>query len=114
MARSSRRSKPYLLLSTASSPKEAKKIARALVQQKAAACVNLISQVHSFFKWHGAIDQAHELLLIVKTDLRRLKQAERIIRKHHSYEIPEMIAWPIAWGHHPYLKWLTDSVAPDS
>ena len=56
------------------------------------------------------MDQARELLLVIKTDLRHLKEVEKTIRQHHTYEVPEIIGWPIAWGHAPYLKWLKDSL----
>ena len=59
------------------------------------------------------MDHARELLLIIKTDLRHLKQVEKTIRECHTYEIPEIIGWPIAWGHQPYLDWLADSISSD-
>ena len=110
MTRVLRRNKAYLLLSTVGSYKEAKKIAHALVRNRLAACVNIIPEVNSVFRWQGTVDQARESLLVIKTELRSLKQVERAIREHHSYEVPEMVAWPIKWGHQPYLKWLFDSV----
>ncbi len=103
--------KPYLLLSTTNSRKNAEKIAGVLIREKLAACVNIIPNVSSIFRWRGKIDQAQELLLVIKTDSRFLKKIEKTIRKHHPYEIPEMIGWPITWGHKPYLKWLMDSVS---
>ncbi|MBI3999705.1 MAG: divalent-cation tolerance protein CutA [Candidatus Omnitrophica bacterium] len=103
--------KPYLLFSTVSSKKEAQKIASVLIHQKLAACVNMIPNVHSFFRWQGAIDHAAELLLIIKTNERHLKQVEKAIRKYHSYQVPEIIGWPITWGHKPYLAWISDSVS---
>ncbi|MBI4372258.1 MAG: divalent-cation tolerance protein CutA [Candidatus Omnitrophica bacterium] len=102
--------KPYLVFSTVGSPKEGKKIASVLVREKLAACVNVIPGVFSVFKWRGKMDHARELLLIVKTDVRHLKKIEQTIRKHHSYQVPEIIGWPLAWGHQPYLDWLRDSV----
>lgn len=110
MARSSRRFKPYLLISTVSSKNEAERIAKALVYQKLVACVNVIGNVKSIFRWHGKIDQVRELLLIVKTDSNHLKRVQQTIRKYHTYEIPEMIGWPISWGYKPYLRWLRDSI----
>ena len=106
----SRFPKPYLLLSTVDSRKTATKLARLLVQKGLAACVNLIPNVDSYFRWKGALDQAHELLLIIKTDSHHLKQVEQTIRTYHPYKVPEMIGWPIEWGHKPYLKWLRDSL----
>ena len=113
MVRSSSRPKPYLLLSTIDSPKNATKIAKTLVKKGLAACVNVIPQVNSLFRWKGVVDQTHELLLIIKTDRRHLRQVEKTIRKYHPYEIPEIIGWPIVWGHQPYLRWLSDSTSSD-
>jgi len=102
--------KPYLLFSTVGSQKNAEKIANILIRKELAACVNIIPKVHSFFKWRGAVDKAHELLLVIKTDFYHLKKVERTIRKYHSYEVPEIIGWPIAYGHKPYLTWLSSSL----
>ena len=110
MTRVSRRSKAYLLFSTVGSYRKAKKIADILVRGRLAACVNIIPKVDSVFRWQGAVDQAVESLLMIKTELRNLKRVERAIRKHHTYEVPEMVAWPIEWGHKPYLRWLFGSV----
>ena len=107
----SRSPKPYCLLSTIDSSKTATKIARRLVQKGLAACVNVVPNVNSVFRWKGALDQARELLLIIKTDSRHLKQIEQALRKHHPYQVPEMIGWPIVWGHKAYLQWLSDSVS---
>ena len=111
MSRSASPAKPYLLLSTVPSLKEAKLIADALISKRLAACVNIIPEVHSFFRWKAAVDQTQELLLVIKTDKRFLKRLEKIIRKHHSYDVPEMIGWPIVWGHKPYMNWLRDSIS---
>ena len=111
MASKVRFSKPYLLLSTTSSRKNAEKIAHVLIQEKLAACVNIIPNVGSIYRWRGTIDQARELLLVIKTDSRSLKEVEKAIRKYHPYKIPEVIGWPITWGYQPYLKWLVGSVS---
>lgn len=110
MGRIPRRSKAYLLLSTVGSHKEAKKVADVLVGSRLAACVNIIPKVRSVFRWQGAVDRANEVLLVIKTNRQNLKRVERTIRKYHSYQVPEMIAWPIAWCHAPYLKWLMGSL----
>ena len=106
-------SKPYLVFSTVASSKEAHKIATALVREKLAACVNLIPTIHSVFWWKGKIDRANETLLMIKTDQKRLSRVEKSILKFHSYDLPEMIGWPIDWGHKPYLDWLMGSVTSD-
>ena len=101
---------PYLLLSTVASASEAEKIADTLVRKKLCACVNMVPNVRSVFIWKGKIDHAKELLLVIKTERGKLKEVERAIRKHHSYEVPEIIGWPISWGHQPYLDWLSNSL----
>ena len=102
--------RPFLLLSTVGSKKEAKEIATRLMRGRFAACVNIVTNVDSIFRWRGKLDQARELLLVIKTEARHLKSVEGLIRKYHSYSVPELIGWPIAWGHKPYLRWLRDSV----
>jgi len=102
---------PYLLFSTASNLNEAEKIAKMLVHRKLAACVNIVPNLKSYFRWRGKLDQAKELLLIIKTDKRRLKNVETAIHKLHSYATPEIIGWQINWGSKPYLNWLSESVS---
>ena len=102
--------RPYLLLTTVPTRKEALKLAELLVKEKLAACVNIVPAVRSIFRWKGQIDRAREVLLIVKTGERHLKRVEKTIRAYHSYQVPEMIGWPIAWGHKPYLDWLGENV----
>ncbi len=104
------RSKPYLLFSTTASQKEAQKIAQLLVKKRLAACVNIVPNVVSFFRWKGNIDRAKEFLLVIKTDTRRLKQLERTLVQAHSYSVPELIGMPIVRGHKPYLEWLSEAV----
>ena len=110
MARSRRKTQPYLILSTVASRAEAKKIANALLHKKLAACVNILPNVESLFRWKGKVDRAKELLLVIKTEARLKVRVERTIRANHSYQVPEVVGWPIAWGHRPYLEWLSQSV----
>ncbi|MBI1978174.1 MAG: divalent-cation tolerance protein CutA [Candidatus Omnitrophica bacterium] len=102
--------RPYLVLSTVSSKKEAKKIADMLVRKKLAACVNIVPNVSSIFKWKGKVDQTRELLLVIKTDAQCFKRLEQTIRKNHSYQIPEIIGIPIGWGYRAYLNWINQSI----
>jgi len=93
---------------TASSEQEADNIARLLVEQRKAACVNIIPQVHSLFWWRGKIDSAEERLLIAKTRASLLPQVIELVKKTHSYEVPEIIALPIIGGNESYLRWIAD------
>ena len=81
------------------------------MQDRLAACVNIVSDVDSIFRWRGKIDKACEQLLIIKTDERCLQKLRTRICSLHSYEVPEIIGWPIKWGHKQYLSWLSDSVS---
>jgi len=105
---------PFLLFSTASTPQEAKGIARILVQQKLAACVSVVPGLKSYFRWQGRLNQAQECLLVIKTQKRQLKRVEAAIRKAHSYSVPEIIGFPISWGSKPYLDWLGTVIASEA
>ncbi len=100
----------YLALSTVGSKPEAIRIARALLDLKQAACVNIVKDVTSLFWWKGSIEKTKELLLVIKTEKQNLKTVEAIIRKHHSYEVPEIIHLRISGGFAPYLDWIKQSV----
>ena len=91
---------------TASSQKEALKIKDALLSQKMAACVNIIKGIDSFFWWEGKIDTAREVLMLVKTRRKNFQKIAALVKKLHSYQVPEIIALPIIAGHKPYLSWL--------
>jgi periplasmic divalent cation tolerance protein len=93
------------------SPAEAKRIARALVEKKLAACVNLLAApVVSTYRWQGKVEMAREHLLIIKSTRRRFEALRREIARLHGYDVPEIIALPIAAGSPAYLRWLAESV----
>ncbi len=101
-----------VVLVTCGSAREARSIARALVERKLAACVNLLpAPVESVYRWKGKIESAKEFLLIVKTTRKRFAAVQAEIRRLHSYEVPEIIALPIAMGSRDYLTWIAESVA---
>jgi len=95
-----------IVLITAGSEEEAHKIAKLLVNEKKAACVNIVPGVDSLFHWKGKIDSARESLLLVKTRASLLSEIISLIKEIHSYEVPEIIALPIIDGSDEYLKWL--------
>jgi periplasmic divalent cation tolerance protein len=95
-----------IVLVTASSEEEAHKIAKLLVKEKKAACVNIVPGVQSLFRWKGKIDSARESLLLVKTRASVFSEIISLIKETHSYEVPEIIALPIIGGSEEYLKWL--------
>jgi periplasmic divalent cation tolerance protein len=100
-----------VVLATCGSQKEARKIARALVKRRLAACVNQIgAPVTSVYRWKGKVESAKEFLLVIKTTKKRFAALRRAIRELHSYKVPEIIALPIAEGSRGYLEWIAESV----
>ena len=96
-----------IVLVTCASLVEARKISRAVVEQRLAACVNIHStKVESIYQWKGKVETGREHLLLIKTTRRRLKALEREVLRLHSYETPEFIVLPIASGSRAYVKWL--------
>ncbi|MDP2940879.1 MAG: divalent-cation tolerance protein CutA [Candidatus Omnitrophota bacterium] len=96
---------------TASSKKEARRIAEALVKQKLAACVNIIGGVESLFWWQGKVDRAKEVLLVAKSTKKALPKLIRQAKALHSYTCPEIIALPIIAGEKSYLNWIDAAVS---
>lgn len=99
-----------VILSTAGSPEEGERIARALVEQRLAACVNLVPKITSVYRWEGKVETANEVLLVIKTCADLLGQTERALRAAHSYEIPEVLVFTPESGHGEYIDWLLQSL----
>jgi periplasmic divalent cation tolerance protein len=99
-----------LVLTTAGSEAEAKKIAEMLVERRLAACVNIIPRIHSVYRWQGKVEHADEVLLLVKTVQRKEGQVRAAIQELHSYEMPECISIPIEGGSAEYLQWIAESI----
>ena len=95
-----------IVLITASSTEEANKIAELLLNEKKAACVNIVPRVDSLFRWKDKLDSARESLLLVKTRESLFPEIVELVKRTHSYEVPESIALPIIGGSEDYLKWL--------
>lgn len=96
---------------TCSSRKEARRITRAIVEGRLAACVNILrAPVDSVYRWKGAVESAREFLLIVKTAKSRLSALDAAVKRLHSYDVPEFIVLPIVGGSRAYLHWVTESV----
>jgi periplasmic divalent cation tolerance protein len=100
-----------IVLTTCGNDEDAASLARALVERREAACVNAVSQVASTYRWKGELQQDQETLLIIKTTAARLSAVERTIRELSKYELPELIALPVAAGGADYLQWIRESVA---
>ncbi|HUO35639.1 MAG TPA: divalent-cation tolerance protein CutA [Candidatus Acidoferrum sp.] len=102
-----------VVLVTCKSTREARKIGRKLVESRLAACANLVrAPVESIYRWKGSVETAREVLLIFKTTQANMRRLEKAIREAHSYEVPEIVALPIAEGLPAYLDWIADS-APE-
>ena len=112
MAKSSKDSYIVVLV-TCGSRREAARIARAVVTKRLAACVNITgAPVRSIYRWKGKVEQAREVLLLLKTSRKNLAALRREVERLHSYDVPEFIALPITGGNPRYLAWLGDSLAP--
>lgn len=98
--------RPLLAISTAGRSGEAEELARALVDEGLAACVNVVPSVRSFYRWQGAVQSDPELLLLIKTTTERLEALRRRLRELHSYDLPELIAIELEHGDRDYLEWV--------
>jgi periplasmic divalent cation tolerance protein len=99
-----------VVLVTTASPVEARELARHLLEQGLAACINFFP-VHSTYLWQGERQETEEWQLVIKTDLARFESLEAQIQARHSYDVPEIIALEIVNGSRPYLQWLESSLA---
>lgn len=99
-----------LVLTTCGSEEEAERIALYLVENFLAACVNVIPQMKSIYRWQGKVESAREWLLIVKTTAKNFADVRDAIRGLHSYEVPECISLSVDDGSTTYLRWIDDSV----
>ncbi|NP_001068847.1 protein CutA [Bos taurus] len=101
---------------TCPNEKVAKEIARAVVEKRLAACVNLVPQITSIYEWKGKIEEDSEVLMMIKTQSSLVPALTDFVRSVHPYEVAEVIALPVEQGNSPYLQWVrqvTESV-PDS
>ena len=102
--------KYIIIFITCSSGREARKIAKELLNEKLIACANIIEGVSSFFRWKGKVDMASESLMIIKTAKKNFAKVKQAVKELHSYEVPEIIALPIVEGEKKYLNWISESV----
>lgn len=102
-------SERYLVLVTAGSMEAAEKIAHALVEEHLAACVNIVPQIRSIYRWQGKVEDDQESLLVIKTTETALASLEERVRALHSYDVPEVVALTLDQGSAPYLGWLAES-----
>lgn len=102
--------RPIVILVTAGSGENAEAIARALVDERLAACVNILPGMRSIYRWQGRIADDSELLLVIKTERGRFAAVESRVRALHTYEVAEVIALEIVEGSKPYLDWLLGEI----
>ncbi|HET8968166.1 MAG TPA: divalent-cation tolerance protein CutA [Gaiellaceae bacterium] len=99
-----------VVFSTFPDPDKAAEVARTLVSEQLAACVNLVGPVRSIYRWQGDVSDEAETLAVIKTTTERFEAMRTRLVELHPYEVAEVIALPIEAGHAPYLAWITDSV----
>jgi periplasmic divalent cation tolerance protein len=103
-----------IVLITAGNQEEAAKIGRTLVEEHLAACANIVPGVRSIYRWKGQICDEQELLIIVKTRTSLFQALEKRVKELHSYEVPEIISFPVAGGLAQYLEWVHTETAAGS
>jgi periplasmic divalent cation tolerance protein len=99
---------------TAASAEEAARIGRALVEERLAACANVVGPIRSIYRWEGAVEEASEHLMLVKARAADVDRIATRVRALHGYEVPEIIALPIRGGSPAYLAWLAESTNRES
>jgi periplasmic divalent cation tolerance protein len=101
-------SEAIVVLVTCGSEEQAANIANSLIEERLAACVNIISPIRSIYRWEGKIWDEKEWMLIMKTQKKKFEDLEKKVKSLHSYSVPEIIALPIVEGSPSYLKWLEE------
>ena len=102
-------SDPIVVLMTAANRDEASRIAEMLVNSRLAACVQILPEIQSVYRWKGEVERASEVLLLAKTTEDKFDGLDRAVREIHSYDTPEIVALPITAGSEPYLNWLLET-----
>ena len=95
-----------IVLSTCGNATEAEKLARHLIDNRLAACVNVVPGLLSYYRWQGKVENDAELLLLIKTSRGLVDEVRSVVEELHSYELPELIVVPIVDGSRAYLDWL--------
>ena len=98
-----------IVLTTAGSQAEARKIAHALVDWRLAACVNIVPQIESVYRWQGNVESATEWLLLIKTQAELFERVRDAIKELHSYDLPECVLLEVAAGSNEYLDWIANN-----
>lgn len=112
MARAAAGSQFLEVVTTTARCSEARRIARTLVEERLAACVQVVGPIHSTYRWRGRVETDAEWLCLVKTTRARYRQLAARIRSIHSYKTPQLVALPVIGGSADYLAWLAAAVKP--
>ncbi|MGA3212623.1 MAG: divalent-cation tolerance protein CutA [Terriglobales bacterium] len=99
-----------IVLTTAGTRDEARRIAHALVERRLAACANIVGPIESVYRWNNTVNVSEEWLLLIKTTASAFPAVNQAISELHSYELPECIQLPIEGGSSKYLQWIAESV----
>ncbi|HEV7674050.1 MAG TPA: divalent-cation tolerance protein CutA [Candidatus Angelobacter sp.] len=100
-----------IVLTTAGSQEEARKVAHALVERQRAACVNIVPQVESVYRWQGMVETATEWLLLIKTQAELFDRVSDAVKELHSYGLPECVMLEVTAGSQEYLDWIAENTA---
>lgn len=95
---------------TAPSPRKAEEIATVLVNERLAACGNILPGIRSIYRWEGKLHESTEVLVMLKTQAELFEKLRARVKEVHSYDVPEIVSVRIEAGHSPYLDWIRDSV----
>jgi periplasmic divalent cation tolerance protein len=102
-----------VVLVTAGSNEEGRRIGRAMVEERLAACVNVVGPIRSIYRWEGAVEEAEEHLLVMKARAADVPALTARVRALHSYDVPEVVALPLTGGSEAYLAWLATATDRD-
>lgn len=95
---------------TSANADEARRLANELVERQLAACVQILPEIESVYRWNGKVQRDTEILILAKTTAAQFEHLERAVREIHSYDTPEIVAVPMAHVSEPYRAWLVDNV----
>jgi len=107
-------SEVFIVFCTFPDMETASKAVRELVEQRLAACGNLLKNVHSVYRWRGEVESSEEVLAILKLDSARYSELETKLRSLHPYDVPEIVGFPVSKGLPEYLRWVVESCAVES
>jgi periplasmic divalent cation tolerance protein len=98
-----------IIFTTAGSKEEASKIAHALVERRLAACVNIVPQIESVYRWQGKVEMVLEWLLLIKTQAELYERVRDAVKELHSYDLPECVMLEVSAGSQQYLEWIAEN-----